>query len=606
MGSRYRLLARVEEGSYWESYRGTATDGVGTRAVLIRLFSPKASDRGHAEALAEFSARAGALGDPRALSYEEVGFVGGRLAAARPWVDGHHLFDGIRRLQSKEVVLPPPAALYAVAEAAQRVALAHRAGFAHGSLSPSCILLSSDGEVCVEGYGALQALAASPEMSAAAAKGHPGYRAPELKGALDATPAGDVFSLGAVAYELLTLRSAAPPKGARLSTKREGAAPPSRIDRRIHARIDPVILRAVDASVARRYAAADELAEELRSVLAALNAAPGPADLARFVRELFPVEVSVGSGAGGPVPIEGPFALEPVRGGARSSLSRAAPPRPRSVPIGDADDARTLPDLPAPGPADPSESVPLVPPAASAADDLSWDAPPGEADPAPRLRPLPKRGRGGAANEPKTMVQFPSSSASSSAGRGPSRPRPAAGREPVFAPAPGEVVRNTEDDWHAPLEDPAAAPARKSRARRRIGILVWLALCVGGALAAPAIGRRLGWLHEAPAEEEPAARPPGQPARKEPKPRAEAAPQEAGRPSAGSLSLQTDVPAQVFVDGVDTKRRSPLIRYPLAPGEHTVLLIPAGNAESREFRVRIASGEELKRFEKFEPNQSGR
>lgn len=29
MGSRYRLLARVEEGAYWESYRGAAVGGAG-------------------------------------------------------------------------------------------------------------------------------------------------------------------------------------------------------------------------------------------------------------------------------------------------------------------------------------------------------------------------------------------------------------------------------------------------------------------------------------------------------------------------------------------------------------------------------------------------
>ncbi len=590
MGIRYRVLAHVEEGAYWESYRGVG-DGGGV-PVLIRLYSPKASDRAHAEALAAFSARTRALGNPRALGDDEVGFVGERLAAVRPWVDGHALLDGLRRLQSKEVVLTPPAALYAVSEAAAVVALAHRAGFAHGSLAPAAIFLSTEGRVYVESFGALQALAAAREMAAVAAKGYPGYRAPELKRPLDAAPSSDVYALGALAYELLTLRSAAPAKGSRLSTKREGVAPPSRLDRRIHARIDAVVQRAIEPSPARRYSSAGELAEALEAVVAELGATPEAADLARFVRELFPAGVSVGAGTSGPVPIEGPFELEPVSGGARP---RSPPLRPRAVSIDEGAEALTQPALPAfPSAVQPKPGRQAA--AAPRADELSWDAPPGEVDRSPRLRALPKQA-GGA---PSGLARKRVASFSASPPAGPRKRHSDAAPAPVFAPAAGEVFRRTEADWHAPPGEPTPAPEPKRRRRWRVGILIWLALCVVGALIAPAVVRR---LHRGP-EEPSGAR---GPKRSPPAPQLSPSDQEP-RPRAppGTLSLQTDVPAAVFIDGVDTGRVSPIARYPLAPGEHTVLLVHAASGASRELTVRIASGEDLKRAEKVEPGRNGR
>ncbi len=69
MEPRYRLLARVGEGASFESFRGAAGEGPDARPVLIRLFTPTASDRPHAQALAIASDWARSLREPRALSY---------------------------------------------------------------------------------------------------------------------------------------------------------------------------------------------------------------------------------------------------------------------------------------------------------------------------------------------------------------------------------------------------------------------------------------------------------------------------------------------------------------------------------------------------------
>jgi serine/threonine-protein kinase len=580
MRRRYRLVARLEQRALSEWFRGAAEGAAGTK-VLIELFSPKASARAHAEALQLFAARTRALGSPRALGFDEVGFVHGRLVAVRPLLEGYHLDDALRRLQSKEVVLPPALALWIVAEVAQAVALAHRAGFVHGALAPACIFLSNDGAVSVAEFGGLQAMAASPALAPMAAKAPHGYRAPEIKSALAATAASDVYALGAIAYELLTLKSVASARGGVLSTKRDALAAPSRLDRRINARIDPPIMRALETAPARRPATASEFADALRSAFAALGVAPGAAELARFVRELFPTEVSVGAGSSDSLPFPETFELEVVGG-----AGPGAPAPPPAQPIASQDEGifKTQPDLPRLEAEGPRAWAPQ-----GGADALEWDAPPGAMEATHRsLRGAQRRGGPlGVASPPG--AQAPRSEASS---RGSSPAGAYVARGGAAASLGRGPVRKTEADWHLPPGEPPEP------SRPRTGRTVWAlgGLALAGLVGLLALSQGRG-LHkggegetQAPAS---AARNPG------PEPAAAAAaPLEPVRPP-GSLSLRTDTPAAVFIDGADTGRTTPLTRHALAPGEHTVLLVDAATGATREFRVRISSGLEEKRVEKL-------
>lgn len=78
---------------------------------------------------------------------------------------------------------------------------AHRAGRAHGGLTPECVLVGGDGTVLLEDFGVAAALAAA----GARAPGSPAYAAPELETA-PPSPASDLYSLGVLSYELLTGR----------------------------------------------------------------------------------------------------------------------------------------------------------------------------------------------------------------------------------------------------------------------------------------------------------------------------------------------------------------------------------------------------------------
>jgi eukaryotic-like serine/threonine-protein kinase len=311
MSTAYRLTGRIEAGDLAELYEAVQEPG-GPR-VVIKLFHPKTSDPRYATTLAGVYSVLNPLNPEGIVPVLDIGFVKQRLAVVRDAVEGHSLGTALYRLNTKEVLLPPATALWLIIQLLESVERAHAAGVIHGSITPGNVLLSRGGLPSVCDFGALQSLLAVPELKRAfAGRGRSAYRAPEVGRGEPPDVLSDIYSIGAIAYELLTLREAVIPDGG-VSTRRAGLPPPSRLDRRLHARLDPIILRALEATPSRRYRSCAEFAASLRNFLSTNGGLPGAEDARRFVAELFPNEMAAGA-APGPVPFSERFSLTPISG----------------------------------------------------------------------------------------------------------------------------------------------------------------------------------------------------------------------------------------------------------------------------------------------------
>ncbi|MFP2913372.1 serine/threonine-protein kinase, partial [Pyxidicoccus sp. 3LFB2] len=312
MSATYRLTGRIETGELAELYEGLQLPA---GEVVVKLFHPKTSDPAYALDLAETTRLLQPVRHPGILHVVDIGVVRQRLAVVREDLDGFTLGTALQRLHSKEVVLQPTVALHIVIQLLEAVQQAHDAGVLHGALTPGNVVLSRDGTPAVCDFGALRALMAVPQLKRTFAnRGRGTYRSPEVSRGEAYTEQSDVYSLGAIAYELLTQREPVIAGGGGVSTRRsEALPPPSRLDRRINSRLDSLILRALEPSPQRRFRSCGEFASSLRNFLTASGGMPGIEDVRRFVIELFPNEVSL-AGTVGPAPFKEVFSLEPISG----------------------------------------------------------------------------------------------------------------------------------------------------------------------------------------------------------------------------------------------------------------------------------------------------
>ncbi len=306
----YRLTGRLEQSQLADLFRGERVET--GEAVVIKLFHLKTSDAAYAKVIADVARQLQAVAHAGVARVLDVGMVDGRLAIVRQYTGKYSVGLALQRLNTREVYLPPSLALALCIELLDAVGSAHAAGVIHGALTPGNILLGEDGRISVADFGALTALQASePLKKSFGSRGRSSYRAPELGNGAPPSIAGDLYALGAITYELLTLREASLGNSA-VSTRGERLPPPSRLVRRLHARVDPVIMRSLETAPGRRHKSCADFAEGLREFLVASGGIPPREDLQKFVAELFPNEVQISTS--GPVPIERPFELTDISG----------------------------------------------------------------------------------------------------------------------------------------------------------------------------------------------------------------------------------------------------------------------------------------------------
>ena len=177
-------------------------------------------------------------------------------------------------LQARHPLLEHPrqsAAL--VMKVARAVHYAHEKDVLHRDLKPGNILLDSHGEPLVSDFGLARCEAVSGYLTRSLSSfGTPGYIAPEqADGPADRlTPAADVYSLGAILFELLTGRTPFVGENAFAVMKQsaEESAPKVRsLAPQIDRDLEIICDRCLEREPADRYQSAAELADDLKSWL---------------------------------------------------------------------------------------------------------------------------------------------------------------------------------------------------------------------------------------------------------------------------------------------------------------------------------------------------
>jgi serine/threonine protein kinase/WD40 repeat protein len=155
------------------------------------------------------------------------------------------------------------------AQVADALDYAHRQGVIHRDIKPSNLLLDTQGNVWVTDFGLAKFVEGDELSQSHDLVGTLRFMAPErFRGAT--SPLGDVYSLGATLYELLTLKPAfAERDQARLIDQitHEPPAPLRQHDHRIPRDLETLVLKALAKDAEDRFVSAAELGDELRRYL---------------------------------------------------------------------------------------------------------------------------------------------------------------------------------------------------------------------------------------------------------------------------------------------------------------------------------------------------
>jgi eukaryotic-like serine/threonine-protein kinase len=235
------------------------------RVVAVKMLrsGDRASEKELAALVREAQAIA-ALRHAQIVQVHDVGELNGLPYFTMEYVEGGSL---ARRLEGKP--LPAREAATLVAGLAAAVQAAHSSGIVHRDLKPANVLVGLDGIPKISDFGLARRTQGNPDHTlSAAAVGTPSYMAPEqaLGNPEAFGPSVDVYSLGALLYELLTGR---PPFRAESNaeTQRQVVSqdpvPPSRLNARVPRDLETICLKCLQKSPARRYATAQELADDL-------------------------------------------------------------------------------------------------------------------------------------------------------------------------------------------------------------------------------------------------------------------------------------------------------------------------------------------------------
>jgi Tol biopolymer transport system component len=274
-GSRlgpYEIVSALGAGGMGEVYR--ARDTRLGREVAIKVLPQKLSADADALDRFEREARAvAALSHPNILALHDFGREGAVVYAVAELLDGETLRE---RLSGG--ALPARKAIEYAVQVAQGLAAAHEKGIVHRDLKPENIFVTRDGRIKILDFGLAKVgspggeLTMSPTVAATepgTVLGTVGYMSPEQVRGQPADHRSDIFSFGAILYEMLAgQRAFRADSAAETMAAIAQKDPPelSGVDIALAPSLDRIVRHCLEKSPGERFQSARDLAFDLDSV----------------------------------------------------------------------------------------------------------------------------------------------------------------------------------------------------------------------------------------------------------------------------------------------------------------------------------------------------
>jgi eukaryotic-like serine/threonine-protein kinase len=297
---QYELLEQIAVGGMAEVFKGrvVAAEGFEKLVAIKRILPDLAEDDRFVKMLLTEARIHSALSHRNIVQIHDLGISeNGEYFIVLEFVEGYDLRVIMEQLNGAGEIIPEALSLHIAAEIAQGLNFAHELrgqdgqplGLIHRDVTPSNILISFAGEVKLSDFGL--AKRRHDRSVVGSLKGNLAYMSPEQANQAQLDRRTDIFSLGAILFELLTgkrLREITN-EVAGWNQVASGVLPSARQVRPdLPAAVEHLLDRALAADPAKRFPDAATFGAAIRDVLGDLSVAVGASDLAALLSVIQP------------------------------------------------------------------------------------------------------------------------------------------------------------------------------------------------------------------------------------------------------------------------------------------------------------------------------
>ncbi len=262
--AHYKILERLGEGGMGVVYK--ARDTKLRRTVALKFFRPGLVTDGESKSRLVREARAAsALDHPNICTIHGIDESGdGRLFICMGYCEGKTLRDKVH-----DPGFDTAKKLDTIIQVAEGLAHAHARGIVHRDMKPENVMIGADGRARIMDFGLAKLIGQTTVLKTGTVAGTLFYMSPEQVKGEKLDGRSDVWSVGAMLYELLAGR---PPHAGDYeaavlySIANERPVPPSEIDPGVSPELERVVLKALEKNPEDRYQSMDEILEDLRSI----------------------------------------------------------------------------------------------------------------------------------------------------------------------------------------------------------------------------------------------------------------------------------------------------------------------------------------------------
>jgi eukaryotic-like serine/threonine-protein kinase len=274
----YRILSRLRAGGMATLYLGKRSGAAGfTRPVAIKVIHPHlADDPRFVRMFVDEATLSAKIVDPHVVHVEELGEAAGTYFLVMEYVDGISLAQLLRELGRRKRALAVQLTSWIVAQIAAGLHAAHEAtneagkplGIVHRDVSPHNVLLAFKGHVKLIDFGIAKSQTKNTQTGSL--RGKLSYMPPEQAWGKSVDRRADVYALGVILWEMLTMRRLfdADNDFALLEQVRSPKVKaPSSVVPGIPPALDAVVMRALAPDPESRPGTAEELRAMLASAV---------------------------------------------------------------------------------------------------------------------------------------------------------------------------------------------------------------------------------------------------------------------------------------------------------------------------------------------------